>query len=81
MTGAGILRHLDSRCSPLVFSDFDDLEVLFKCLRGAFDEVGSWGIAGQRNRFTVASLRYGTCFENASQPVQNKNLQGLNPVA
>jgi len=47
MTGAGILRHLDSRYSPLVFSDFDDLEVLFKCLRGAFDEVGAWCVAGQ----------------------------------
>ena len=78
---AGILRHLDSRCSPSVFSDFDDLEVLFKCLRGAFDEVGSRGIAGQGNGFTVASMRDGACFENASQPVQNKDLQGLSPVA
>ena len=81
MTGAGILRHLDSRYSPLVFSDFDDLEVLFKCLRGAFDEVGSRGVAGQGNRFAVASMRNGACLENAPQPVQYKNLQGLSPVA
>ena len=81
MIGAGILRHLDLRCSPSVFSDFDDLEVLLKCLLGAFDEVGSRGIAGQRNRFAVASMRNGACFENAPQPVQYKNLQGLSPIA
>ena len=55
-------------------SDFDDLEVLFKRQRMAFDEVGTGGVAMERNCFSVAPLRNDSRFENTSQSVEDHNL-------